>query len=556
MNKLESDFSTLPAVKPRSRWRTLRTLLVICASLTTVVALFYAEENWRGRRAWLAYQRHFETGGRTPDLKGMVATPVPDDQNFAMTPFFKPLSVIDPATPWWTSNQTMNLVLAFGRLLEELPRNNRAALKPVVSANLGGAMGDWRRGRSRDIVAAYMVYKWDTNNLARSAPGFDPANVTREQAAHGILENLAMVDPILAEIRSAAARPYNRFTDFHHAHFPGSVLLPYLGPINHLARLASYRASAELALDESDDAMLDALVILRLAESIRDERTEISQLVRANVVTSAIQPIWEGLAAHLWTEAQLKRLQDVLLKVDLPTQFRLALEGDRQMGNAMIEALRPAGNRQPNLDKFKLRNRNGDDEELFGFIPVDLLPQGWFYFEQLEYNRLFDLLVGPGPEPGKARVNPRRVTTNQLQIQAALSATNRFAAVWHHRVLPRMLLANLLNFDSELRIATVQTAVEQAAIACALERHRIDKGGYPETLDVLTPAFATYLPPDVVTGESYKYRRNPDGTFVLYSVGWNLQDDRGTLSNQGWKYLGMNPKKDDWVWFSSRQTDP
>ena len=300
--------------------------------------------------------------------------------------------------------------------------------------------------------------------------------------------------------------------------------------------------------------MLDVLVILRLAESIQGEITEISQLVRANVVTSAIQPIWEGLAAHLWTETQLKTLQDVLLKVGLPTQFRLAMEGDRQVGNAMIEALRPAGNRQPILDKFKLRNHSDDDDEPFGSIPVDLLPQGWFYFEQLEYNRLYDLLVGL--ESGKARVNPRRVTTNQLQIQAALSATNRFAAVWHHRVLPRMLLANLLNFDSELRIATVQAAVEQAAIACGLERHRINKGVYPETLDMLMPAFGTNLPYDVVTGESYKYRRNPDGTFVLYSVGWDLQDDRGTVSGGGWKFGSLDPKKGDWVWFSSRQPDP
>ena len=51
-----------------------------------------------------------------------------------------------------------------------------------------------------------------------------------------------------------------------------------------------------------------------------------------------------------------------------------------------------------------------------------------------------------------------------------------------------------------------------------------------------------------MTGEPLKYRRNEDGQFILYSVGWNGIDDGGKLVMG----KGITPRVDntqgDWVW--------
>ena len=94
----------------------------------------------------------------------------------------------------------------------------------------------------------------------------------------------------------------------------------------------------------------------------------------------------------------------------------------------------------------------------------------------------------------------------------------------------------------------MQTLINEGQLACALERYRLTRGDYPETLDALTPEFIQRPPRDIVNGAPLKYHRTPDERFLLYSVGWNETDDGGKdLSNPS------DPKSlqnGDWTWFS------
>jgi hypothetical protein len=85
-----------------------------------------------------------------------------------------------------------------------------------------------------------------------------------------------------------------------------------------------------------------------------------------------------------------------------------------------------------------------------------------------------------------------------------------------------------------------QTLVNEAFIACGLERYRLAHGQYPKTLEALVPQFAEKLPHDIVGGQPLKYHRTADGQFVLYSVGWNETDDGGVP--------GKSVTEGDWVW--------
>src|SRR5438105_4247673 len=70
-------------------WRTIRRVLLSLAWMVTLIALFYGEENWRGRHAWNKYRRELEARGEQFDYRAFIPKPVPDDQNFAATPFIQ-----------------------------------------------------------------------------------------------------------------------------------------------------------------------------------------------------------------------------------------------------------------------------------------------------------------------------------------------------------------------------------------------------------------------------------------------------------------------------------
>jgi len=101
------------------------------------------------------------------------------------------------------------------------------------------------------------------------------------------------------------------------------------------------------------------------------------------------------------------------------------------------------------------------------------------------------------------------------------------------------------------RGALTQAMVNQAVIACALERVRLADGAYPSSLDTVRLADGKPLPLDPMTGQPMGYRRTAYGRYALWSAGFagpgtgerklNLVKPEETKF-QDPKYAG------DWVW--------
>jgi hypothetical protein len=66
-------------------------------ALIVLVAIFYAEEDWRGRRDWNQYRQTLEEHGEHLELRANVPKPVPDEQNFAEAPMMKSFLQLDYA---------------------------------------------------------------------------------------------------------------------------------------------------------------------------------------------------------------------------------------------------------------------------------------------------------------------------------------------------------------------------------------------------------------------------------------------------------------------------
>lgn len=112
------------------------------------------------------------------------------------------------------------------------------------------------------------------------------------------------------------------------------------------------------------------------------------------------------------------------------------------------------------------------------------------------------------------------------------------------------LTANSFN-AFPIRVASIQTGVEEAMIACALEKFRLHNGGFPEQLDELIPDYITLVPHDVIAGAPLRYQRQADAKYLLYSIGWNETDDGGLIARKSDNTPGRDHEKSDWVWPST-----
>jgi hypothetical protein len=504
------------------RWlrsgRGIRRVLIVLAWTVTVVALFYGEEDWRGRRAWNAYRKAAEGRGLSLEFRAYIPKPVPDEQNFAATPFLR--TFLGPESGILTNDLWSRAVNHIYDIPHKKEMGHRHFTDLVAWQEAAVAL---ERGKLRPDQS-FETDKTDLNARAAAAPV--------------VLEGMKPDMEVFRELRAASGRPYARFAVAYDEENPWTIIVPHLAKIKQLVQRLNLQACAELAAGSSDQALADVKLMLAVADSVKTEPMLISFLVRSACVQIAMQPVWEGLAEHRWTDAQLEELEARFLSYDFLTDAEKALKAERAIGTWTGDMAKRNG---VSL-LAELRNGDGTHSSGPGFLEVAdwIAPSGWYDFEKLNYNRLFDVLLEGAIDPAERMVSPHRAASDAAEWDREVSIGS-LGVVLRHRILASMMLAGLPKVA--LRVATHQVAADQAALACALERYRLANGQFPETMEELTPRYMAHLPNDVVTGQPYKYRRRADGQFVLYSVGWNEKDDGGVPG----KVL-FDQAQGDWVW--------
>jgi hypothetical protein len=505
--------TTDTGTKPGRLVRILRGTLFVLACLITLIAILYAEENWRGKRAWEKFKQEWEAKGEKFDLQSFVPPAVPDDQNFAMTPFLAPLFDYNPQplAPDQSIYRDTNGANRAMNFANKLPSPQSSAM--------------WAKSEPVDLSA------WAIAILGKSnAPAGGAASLSRTDAANVILKGLEKYQPVLDEIQAATRRPYSRFNINYNDEIPAGIMLPHLAVVKRLSQLFLLRASAELALGRNDPAFSEVKIGLYLSGTMKDEPFLISGLVRIAILQITFPCIWEGLAAHQWTDAQLAEFESQLEGVDLLAEYGRQMRGERAGANGDIDYLRTSKRFNEFLDDARQSSIN------FG----RLLPDGWFYQNQLVIDRMHQEWFIPMVDSGAHRVYVDKVSA----VGPALT-NELFSGFPPYKILGRLLLPAL---DKCVRkYASGQANTDLAVLACALERYRLANGQYPDTLAALAPKFISKIPNDVISGESLKYRRTDDGQFLLYSVGWNQTDDGGKIGLTA-NGKGVDTMQGDWVW--------
>jgi len=374
--------------------------------------------------------------------------------------------------------------------------------KALEPPKLDKEWGDWKEGRRIDLEACAAAYK--TKNL---------------------LEALAPFAATLKELDEASRRPRSRipvdYSDYE---------MPSLIGFRSAARTLRLRALANLAKGNSEGALADVMTCLRMADHLKGEPNLLASLLRSAILGFTLQPIWEGMLDHRWDEQQLEILQKELQCVDVLASARLGFEGERL---AAVSSFSCTAEGLP-LPKG-LQETNPRAPKRLGW-----LARGWFYRNLLELDQFKAASWLDVIRPQSHRVFPEKQVDPYTWLK---DRRLRKDLVMAQTALPALM-------GQIERMARLQSALDQAVIACALERYRLTRGAYPTTLAELSPTFMAQIPHDIVNGQSLRYARQGEG-FRLYSVGWDLKDAGGRVARSSDPKPILELAKGDWPWPSA-----
>ena len=123
---------------------------------------------------------------------------------------------------------------------------------------------------------------------------------------------------------------------------------------------------------------------MRLTDSIRTEPFIISHLVRIAMLQITLQPVYEGLAEHKWSDAQLAELDAELAKLDFLADYEFSARSERAAHVKIVDWMEQKRSRF-----WKLFNLIDNDYERaimnnFGLsTEIYLMPRGWFYQSEI-----------------------------------------------------------------------------------------------------------------------------------------------------------------------------
>jgi hypothetical protein len=240
---------------PKSK---LRRIIIILGGFTLLVAIFYAEENWRGQRAWENCKRQLEAKGETLDSNAYIPPPVPDDQNF-----FKASMMAE----WF--------------------------IRP-----------DWRHSITNQITE--LLNNPDT-----------AVTITNKTTA---LQYLAWSDeygPDFNLIREALKRPYARMDGDYSSGL--NIPIQNFVAVLTVARTLAQRTKCDLLLGHAEQALREVTLLHDMGHILEGKPMTLPAAMYNvdNITGLYVDTIADGMQLHAWQQPQLTVLQRQLAEIKL-----------------------------------------------------------------------------------------------------------------------------------------------------------------------------------------------------------------------------------------------
>lgn len=475
---------------PRTLLRFAAKAAVLALALVLIGLLLYGYQNHQGKRRWAAFQQQIKQQGESLELNPILPNPVPEAQNFAQTTAFQNFA----------NRKSANK--SAGGLIAKLGPH------AVVYPNIGPA---------NNAVTPWMTQGFVNFNtqLAWIVPKFKPgATKDRTNGALALWEGLKPLEEDLAAVASAARSPFFQATASRRADAVYQSNLKELVAMEQLHFLFQLRAGALLALDRPNEAGEDLLTSLRLAQLAR-QSPDVKSSIRIPVLLArSLQPIWEGIVEHRWRESQLAAFQTELARFNLLSDHTNAI---RRVVLAHIETWRAISDAEKTARSVPQGGGVYVHRQEWAWQP-----RTWWYDNCIQLY-----------EAGRNAVKRVDVAAGRMTSDVNWSDL---------RGLPLDGVASQLFQQgpwwgaNPTAVSFTQTAVNQAIVACALERYRLAHSDYPETLDQLLPGYLDHIPPDIGRGRPMIYQRIDKESYILRGAGANGIIDQAKTPS------------DDWLW--------
>lgn len=548
-------------------WKTVRRGLIGLVGLITLITLFYTVENWRGKRAWEKCKREFEAKGQVLDWSAYIPAPIPDEQNIfkapKMTEWFVGRGALLPPSLYnaLNSETTASVIAAEVTIVstaeaKALHFDDPAAPQLAANAllsNIGPRIKSSRGDNfviKEDIKPVQIVLQTDHSVNAEEVAKFFPGKIVARKGKdflgkdflgdsavfsiepagnnrfHIILDQprvaadfLEASDSLEADfniIREAFKRPHARIDGDYEHPFQMSIVANFAALRSTTQMLAS-RTQCYLLLHQPDKALQELTLLHDLCRLLRNEPTDklqtwVEAMIGATVTELYVYTIADGIRLHEWNEPQMILIQEQLSKIDLPSSLIRAFQSEPVAYCHALETIK-----SKDLSEMFDSNKR--------FTPLRFTPRGWLYQNMAHYVSLMRKAID-------------HFNASKGFSPTQIASLEREAAETSARYSPYSWLSSIAmpHYSKAIQqCAKIQTLVNQAQIACALERYHLARNQYPETLNDLIPQFIDKIPHDIIKGQPLVYKRTENGRFLLYSIGWNESDDGGNADK-------------DWVW--------
>ena len=251
----------------------MRRWFFCAAVIVTLIALFYAEEDWRGKRAWEQCKRDSLAKGFELDWANFIPPAVPDEQNIYKAP---------KMSEWFVRS------------------GGRATLS------------DFDKQLS-------------SNKLTRT-------NITDAIEARSYLEWSRQFDSQFGLIREALQRPYARIdTDYSN---PSTMDIPAIPIVRSVVRVLAQRAKCELVVGEPEAALQDLTLIHDMTHLLEGKPTGkpitlVGGMINVAISGPYVESVGAGLQTNAWREPQLVALEKQLADMKLMPLVDQASEPNR-----------------------------------------------------------------------------------------------------------------------------------------------------------------------------------------------------------------------------------
>lgn len=518
--------------------------LMGCVLLAAAVgAGIYFWLDHKANKRWAEVEAMLTREGETLKFMDLLPMRMPEAENFAAMEELRDIATVVDGDDQKGEPAEKRKALAKMREGMELLRSSRGD-------RLTGKLPDWaglaRELHSGHVASPAMVPKPPVVPLlsALPAPGLEAVAIHRaledryplikklgERAMH---YTLAQMVPPLREIPP-----------------PKSLVVrqvPHFNALNGCAKALTMHGLAAAEAGQGGAAVGDVCALLLLAQCLEDDPSLIANLVSTTDRMMALDTLWQifatpqGLAGV--GEQELGHLQSLLAQIHVDQGFLNAMRGELIVGAQMMDLLAASREGRSVLGAESLV------PEAFPYRFIDWLPASVFELNKASLAEAeFDFVMAPL----KRGVDLRKDLVNAESLTAALEpGGSRWIDL--ERAFARLVVptVNLMVRKN----AQMEVGLQQALLACALERYFLKHGGYPAELGALVPAFLPELPADswaVGAKKPMGYRQTANGRYMIWSVGPDGRDDGGVVNFKSpeaprGKDLLEEGYKGDWTW--------